>query len=92
MVRFVIYPGDAGNQLLGNGVLIQDYIVPLSRNSFLCGRNAGKISCLLILLLDGKCVIGFVIHLLTRGMDLRLLGNQWSRSDGEKHVMIKVCA
>lgn len=78
--------------MLGNGVLIQDYIMPLSRNSCLCGRNVGKISCLLILLLDAKCVIGFVTHLLTPDVDLRLLGNQWSGSGGEKHVMIKVHA
>lgn len=37
-------------------------------------------------------MIGFVTHLLTADMDLRLLGNQWSRSGGEKHVMIKVHA
>jgi hypothetical protein len=51
-----------------------------------------KFLALIILLLDGKCVIGFVTHLLTPDVDLRLLGNQWSGSGGEKHVMIKVHA
>jgi hypothetical protein len=56
------------------------------------GEMQVKFIALLILLLDGKCVIVFVTHLLTHNFDLRLLGNQWSRSGGEKHVMIKVRA
>lgn len=51
-----------------------------------------KFLALLILLLDGQCVIGFVTHLSTPDVDLRLLGNQWSGGGGEKHVMIKVRA
>jgi hypothetical protein len=42
-----------------------------------------KFLALLISLLDGKCVIGFVTHLLTPDVDLRLAGNQRSGSDSE---------
>lgn len=39
------------------------------------GEMQVKFLALLILLLDRKCVIGFVTHLLTPDVDLRLPGN-----------------
>lgn len=64
----------------------------LPETAVFVGEMQVKFLALLILLLDGKCVIRFVTHLSTPYVDLGLLGNQWSGSGGEKHVMIKVCA
>lgn len=47
MVWIVIYSGDGGSRFLRNGVLLQDYMMSLPRNSCFCGRCAGKVPCII---------------------------------------------
>ena len=84
-------------EMQGTSCLEMEYLYKITlchlpETAVFVGEMQVNFLALLILLLDGNCVIGFVTHFSTPDVDLRLLGNQWSGSGGDKHVMIKVRA